>query len=1218
MPENTSKELSATYEKFKSELGAPVGGTIDAGTGRGKRSGNWTKQEYEKGVIYTSTSAEDQNVRSYAVYGAIYTRYKELEAEKGVLGYPQTSETDTADGKGRYNDFENGVIYWTQATGAYEVLNLILDKWTSLGRWKGYLGYPLSGQGITPDNIGRYSHFQGGSIYYQMTTTGHVGQQTPPKPNKVFVIHEKIREEWRRLGWEHGSLGYPTSDTKGYTEDMTTAILSNDFQNGRITWSQTSGYVVLDKKELSFIKTYEKFKSELGALVGGVISIGTKQNTKWEKQEYTKGVIYTSVSVANQDAHSYAVYGAIFTRYKELEMEKGILGCPKTSEADTADGKGRYNEFETGVIYWTQATGAYEVVTLIRDKWTSLGGVKGYLGYPLSGQGITPDNIGRYSHFQGGSIYYQVTDTPPTHGKAFVIHEKIREEWRRLGWEHGSLGYPTSDTKGYTEDMTTAILSNDFQNGRITWSQKSGYVVLDKKEVSLQDTYEIFKSELGKPVGGVISMGTNMKQDTRWTKQEYEKGAIYTSVLVKSQVVRSYAVYGAIYTRYKELNEQKGILKFPKTSEADTADGKGRYNDFESGAIYWTATTGAYEVVTLIRDKWASLGGVKGYLGYPLSGQGITPDNVGRYSHFQGGSIYYQVTGTPPTHGKAFVVHEKIREEWRRLGWEHGSLRYPTSDTKGYTGDMTTAILSNDFQDGRITWSKTGGYKVESFLKEIYVPGTPVNKPLINIKGKNFTGSSNGVPANNSSCIGYGYNAIKSSYLCEEYVMWNSPILLLDANAIKTVEGGVANASNVECATEESIREVMRKSNKTVSIGAGYLLFSGSAKADFTSEEKSSTLNTYTKVKGIHRKERLFFKYSIDDCKRFMNPDFKRDLNGNKNPNELFSQYGTHLILDVYMGGRVEVNLTRNKSMKETTNSVRLKMEASLVGPISASGSFTSETTTQVVDAWSNSVGKINTYGGDSYTGSTATDFVQHNPEWVRSLNNNRNNWTLCDIPKSRINPNGFNESFAPIWELCEDEKRKYDLSKAFDEMNTSAEKEFLEDELYVTDIKIISGGDRNSTLEKADQNYILIDSDLNAGAHGKTIYLMYKLGHKKDVNPLTNFCIEVNKNPKPTTAPAIHPIYHDKITADYERYNTDLNWETKKDGDPYLYLNGTRDTRFEPIKRLNVIKKGPNDKRNLMAEYPEWTGVKVTGTENLADCNERAEGDYIYIIYKR
>ncbi len=160
--------------------------------------------------------------------------------------------------------------------------------------------------------------------------------------------------------------------------------------------------------------------------------------------------------------NSPATIGKIDEKYRALGGCGSFLGVPITEERITPDGVGRYSVFERGSIYWTPSTGAFEVHGMIRDKWAELGWEPGVLGYPITDETPTPDGIGRYNVFQGGSIYW----TPDT--GAHEVRGRIRDKWAELGWEAGALGYPISG-----EYAVTAGRKSDFQHGSITWDEDS-------------------------------------------------------------------------------------------------------------------------------------------------------------------------------------------------------------------------------------------------------------------------------------------------------------------------------------------------------------------------------------------------------------------------------------------------------------------------------------------------------------------------------------------------------------------------------------------------------------------------------------------------------------------------------------------------------------------------------------------------------------------------
>jgi hypothetical protein len=151
--------------------------------------------------------------------------------------------------------------------------------------------------------------------------------------------------------------------------------------------------------------------------------------------------------------------GAIDAKYRALGGCGSILGVPKTDERMTPDNVGRYTVFDRGSIYWTPQTGAHEVHGVIRDRWAAVGWETGPLGYPITDETPAPDGVGRYNVFEHGSIYW----TPET--GAHEVHGVIRDRWAVEQWETGPLGYPTSG-----EYEIPGGRKNDFQHGAIIWT----------------------------------------------------------------------------------------------------------------------------------------------------------------------------------------------------------------------------------------------------------------------------------------------------------------------------------------------------------------------------------------------------------------------------------------------------------------------------------------------------------------------------------------------------------------------------------------------------------------------------------------------------------------------------------------------------------------------------------------------------------------------------
>ena len=116
-------------------------------------------QQFQNASVYGVIGGDP-----HEVHGAIRDKYIRLGGPAGFLGYPITDETATPDGKGRFNRFQSGVIYWHPAIGAFEVHGAIRDKWAALGWETSFLGYPVSDE--HDSGGGRQSDFQFGSIFW--------------------------------------------------------------------------------------------------------------------------------------------------------------------------------------------------------------------------------------------------------------------------------------------------------------------------------------------------------------------------------------------------------------------------------------------------------------------------------------------------------------------------------------------------------------------------------------------------------------------------------------------------------------------------------------------------------------------------------------------------------------------------------------------------------------------------------------------------------------------------------------------------------------------------------------------------------------------------------------------------------------------------------------------------------------------------------------------
>jgi hypothetical protein len=227
---------------------------------------------------------------------------------------------------------------------------------------------------------------------------------------------------------------------------------------------------------------YASYPATLRSALGSDVSLGvvpywTSHGVATCYHEYSNGSIeWSSVSGA------FEVHGAIYGKWASLGYEEAAVGMPTTNESDAVGG--RFNHFTNGSIYWNGSS-AFEVRRPIETKWASMGWERGRLGMPTSSTALTPNGLGSYNHFTGGSIYTSAAGT-------FFVTGAIRDRWQATGWEAGPLGFPTSDEIGGQPACKQPGCGNGavshFQRGSIYWAP-SGSVGAHSVSADLEPTW---------------------------------------------------------------------------------------------------------------------------------------------------------------------------------------------------------------------------------------------------------------------------------------------------------------------------------------------------------------------------------------------------------------------------------------------------------------------------------------------------------------------------------------------------------------------------------------------------------------------------------------------------------------------------------------------------------------------------------------------------------
>lgn len=278
---------------------------------------------------------------------------------------------------------------------------------------------------------------------------------------------------------------------------------------------------------------------------------------------------------------------------------------------------------------------------LISAKYEELGGAGGVLGATTTAVAATSNNVGFMRSFQHGVICWH-----PNFG-AHGLHGPILARWRELNAEKGFLGFPTTDVTPGADVRAEGAFAH-FQGGSIYWTTPVGRhglvgaVSLDAiSHVALAADFGVPAAAAITPVNGRlaavaaanlagdVSVGGDHAAVQPGLAEIRRPNGLDAIAIVRDPPVSSagaFEVHGAIREKYLALGAEASILGYPLTDETGTPDGIGRYNHFQAGSIYYTPGSYAHEVHGLIRDRWSSLGWERNpQLGYPISDE-LTPD----------------------------------------------------------------------------------------------------------------------------------------------------------------------------------------------------------------------------------------------------------------------------------------------------------------------------------------------------------------------------------------------------------------------------------------------------------------------------------------------------------------------------------------------------------------------------------------------------------------
>ncbi len=332
---------------------------------------------------------------------------------------------------------------------------------------------------------------------------------------------------------------------------------------------------------------------------------------------------------------------AIIAAWQASGGDTGPLG-PQSGDVYPI-GAGFAQNFASGKVFFTPATGAHLMQGAILEKYESLGGpADSDLGFPTidEGPGRAPDSRNSTFSAPDNPVIFWTPDTG-----AHVVRGPINAAWDKLGGSSAVLGVPSED-----ETYDGAVVSQKFTGGKVSYDARTKKFSTDPPEladqlgdVSVPDDPVVAINAARRAAGGPLgplgaSDGEPYKIGSDGLGQDFVNGKIFYSPATGANVVT-----GQVLAKYESVGGPEGDLGFPITGEVDggvaPASRMSSFAAADKPVIFWTPDYGAVIVRGAMNAAWEKLGGATGTLGAPVSDQNQNGDVITQ--KFSGGALTY-------------------------------------------------------------------------------------------------------------------------------------------------------------------------------------------------------------------------------------------------------------------------------------------------------------------------------------------------------------------------------------------------------------------------------------------------------------------------------------------------------------------------------------------------------------------------------------------------
>ena len=444
----------------------------------------------------------------------------------------------------------------------------------------------------------------------------------------------------------------------------------------------------------------------------------------------------------------------------------------------------------------------------------------------------------------------------------------------------------------------------------------------------------------------------------------------------------------------------------------------------------------------------------------------------------------------------------------------------------------------------------------------------------------------------------YGYNVLNDGYIDSKSI--NKAYPIIDGSKLKVTDFELVTntGSDVDYLFSNTASDFY--SSMKISSDSKYkgVFFSGSLKTDYSISQSLTEQQTLIKYIQYHRTGEQYYQVGDSVLKKKLNEAFIDDVKAYavSNPEKIFKKYGTHLIMQYYLGGRAELNFLYRNTSQQTKESLDANVTAAYKSFSTKVDAATEKKARVVTD---HSTMSFRSKGGDNLTGNSPEEISGKYAEWVKSIAN-----------KPVISGIGdFDKAMLPIWELVDDAAAAASLESTFEQLAKKSQSELLlldPVKLYITEIGVYSEPESADALKQIPNGFVKVKlnpgtdneevMDANKGAGGDYIYLAYRLSTDR-TNAITDLKLAVGDSSSASVK-------------GYKKISVDLN---KNAGGKYIYLCTKTDPGNSETPRLKEIRGVYTSNSGSYTLPSNWEWVS-----NAADLNKDADGKYVYLAMRK